>query len=87
MIALWPHPYFLARLYRCPRPFHPGPTTSLPRHAPAPPPFRLGVSKDTISLALGHSCGSRVTSIYINTDLAAVDDANRKVLDAVFGER
>lgn len=79
--------YFMARMNRCLHQLHPGLTTYYARHTWATLAFRLGVPKDTISLALGHSFGSRVTSIYINTDLAAVDEANRKVLDAVFGER
>ena len=79
--------YFMARMNRCLRQLHPSLTTYYARHTWATLAFRLGVSKDTISLALGHSFGSRVTSIYINTDLAAVDEANRKVLDAVFGEK
>ena len=77
--------YFMARMNRCLRKLHPSLTTYYARHTWATLAFRLGVSKDTISLALGHSFGSRVTSIYINTDLAAVDKANRLVLDAVFG--
>lgn len=77
--------YFMARMNRCLRQLHPSLTSYYARHTWATLAFRLGVSKDTISLALGHSFGSRVTSIYINTDLAAVDKANRLVLDAVFG--
>ena len=77
--------YFMARMNRCLRQLHPSLTTYYARHTWATLAFRLGVPKDTISLALGHSFGSRVTSIYINTDLALVDDANRKVLDFVFG--
>ena len=78
--------YFMARMNRCLRQLHPSLTTYYARHTWATLAYRLGISKDTISLALGHSFGSRVTSIYINTDLAAVDKANRLVLDAVFGD-
>lgn len=46
----------------------------------------LGISKDVISLALGHSFGVKVTDSYINYDLKKIDEANRKVLDAVFGK-
>lgn len=77
--------YFMARMNRCLRKLHPNLTTYYARHSWATIAFRLGIPKDTISLALGHSFGSRVTSIYINTDLTLVDDANRKVLDFVFG--
>ena len=38
---------------------------------------------DVISQALGHSMGSKVTMIYINTDSRKVDEANRKVIDCV----
>ena len=77
--------YFMARMNRCLRQLLPNITTYYARHSWATIAFRLGIPKDTISLALGHSFGSRVTSIYINTDLTLVDDANRKVLDFVFG--
>lgn len=53
------------------------------RHTWATIAFSLGISKDTISLALGHSFGVRVTSTYINADLSAVDVANRMVVDWV----
>lgn len=43
------------------------------------------IPKDVISLALGHSDGSKVTSVYIHTDMAVVDDANRKVIDYILG--
>lgn len=76
--------YFMARMNRCLRTLVPSLTTYYARHTWATLAFRLGVSKDVISLALGHSFGSRVTSIYINTDLAQVDAANRLVLDYVF---
>lgn len=60
-----------------------GLTTYYARHTWATLAFKLGISKDTISLALGHSFGVRVTSTYINADLSKVDEANRKVLDYV----
>ena len=60
-----------------------GLTTYYARHTWATIAFKLGISKDTISLALGHSFGIRVTSTYINADLTRVDEANRKVLDYV----
>lgn len=48
----------------------------------------LGISKDIISQALGHSLGSQITEIYIDKDPKLVDDANRKVLDWVlYGRR
>lgn len=57
------------------------------RHTWATLAFKLGISKDTISLALGHSFGNRVTSIYINEDLSAVDEANRKLIDWVLYDK
>lgn len=44
----------------------------------------LDIPKETISAALGHEIGSRVTSIYIDFDRRKVDEANRRVLDWVF---
>lgn len=41
------------------------------------------ISKDDVSLALGHSNGLAVTSIYINPSLKKIDEANRKVIDFV----
>ena len=43
----------------------------------------LGASMDTISAALGHKYGSRVTAIYINPDQKRVDDLNRRMLDLI----
>ena len=56
------------------------------RHSWATIAFSIGISKDVISLALGHSNGSQVTSIYINPDLKQIDNANRRVIDYVCGK-
>lgn len=61
----------------------PGLTTYYARHTWATLAFSIGIPKDTISLALGHSFGVRVTSTYINADLSKVDEANRRLLDYV----
>ena len=53
------------------------------RHTWASIAFEAGVSKDVISLALGHSNGVKVTDIYIKYDWTKVDEANRKVLDYI----
>jgi hypothetical protein len=45
--------------------------------------FNIGIQKDVVSLALGHSFGVRVTDTYINADLSRVDEANRRVIDYV----
>ena len=42
----------------------------------------IGVAKETISRALGHST-SNVTDIYINYNNRIVDEANRKVIDFI----
>lgn len=57
-------------------------TTYWARHSWATIASRLGVSKDTIALALGHG-NNTVTDIYIEYDMKVVDEANRKVLDYV----
>lgn len=61
----------------------PGLTTYYARHSWATLAFSIGIPKDTISLALGHSFGVRVTSTYINADLSKVDESNRRLLDYV----
>jgi integrase len=43
----------------------------------------LDVSKDTVSEALGHSYGSKITSVYINFDQKKVDIANRRLIDLI----
>ncbi len=45
----------------------------------------LGYSKDLIAEALGHEYGNRVTGIYLdNYDKRSIDEANEKVIAAVF---
>ena len=41
------------------------------------------IPKDDIAAALGHG-GKTVTDIYINEDLAKIDEANRKVLNVIY---
>ena len=53
------------------------------RHSWATIAYSLDVPKDIISQALGHNIGSDTTSIYIENDQKKVDEANRKVLDAL----
>lgn len=66
---------------------HEGLTSYYARHTWATLAFKLGIPKDTISMALGHSFGIRVTDTYINADLSAVDEANRKVIDFVLYDK
>lgn len=58
-------------------------TTYWARHSWATIARKIGVSKDDIALALGHSNGHEVTDIYIDEDLEKIDIANRKVIDWV----
>lgn len=55
------------------------------RHTWATIAHKIGVSKDVISMALGHSFGVATTDIYINYDNDKIDEANRKVIDYVNG--
>lgn len=57
-------------------------TTYWARHSWATIARKIGISKDTIALALGHGHHD-VTDIYIEYDMQEVDEANRKVLDYV----
>ena len=59
-------------------------TTYWARHSWATVAASLDIPKETIAAALGHG-GNTVTDIYIDFDQKKVDDANRKVLDYVFG--
>lgn len=64
-----------------------GLTSYYARYSWASIAFNLGISKDVVSLALGHSFGVRVTDTYINADLSRVDEANRKVIDYVLHDK
>ena len=68
---------------------HPGCTMYYARHTWATIAYSLGISMDTISRALGHSfaTGAAVTAVYVQADNAAVDAANRKVIDYTLGRR
>ena len=46
----------------------------------------LDIPRETIAHALGHG-NDTVTDIYIDFDKKKVDEANRKVLDFVFGKK
>lgn len=58
-------------------------TTYFARHSWATIAYDLGISKDVIAQALGHSDGHDTTNIYIKEDNRLVDEANRRVLDWV----
>lgn len=58
------------------------------RHSWASLAYEVGVSVDVIGQSLGHSDGGhKVTWIYIKPDQRKVDEANRKVIDFVLGEK
>ena len=46
----------------------------------------LDIPKDTISEALGHVHGSKITGVYIKFSRDKIDEANRKVIDYVLGK-
>lgn len=65
-----------------------GVTTYFARHSWATIAYDLGISKDVIAQALGHSDGHDTTNIYIREDSRKVDEANRRVIDWVlYGKR
>lgn len=43
----------------------------------------LDIPKETVSAALGHTMGSRITAVYINFDRKKVDVANRRLIDLI----
>jgi integrase len=43
----------------------------------------LDIPKETVSAALGHAMGSRITAVYINFDRKKVDVANRRLIDLI----
>lgn len=53
------------------------------RHTWATIAYEIGIPKDVISQALGHSSGNEITEIYIRRDEKKVDAANRRVLNYV----
>ena len=57
------------------------------RHTWATIASELNAPYDLISAALGHNHGEAVTNIYINFNMAKVDDLNRQVLDYVFYDK
>lgn len=62
-------------------PLLPDNTAYWARHSWATIAHKVGIEKDVISMALGHSFGADVTDVYIDYDAEKVDAANRRVLD------
>lgn len=65
------------------KPVFPQLTTYWARHTWATIAAGLDIPKETISEALGHEIGSKITSIYINFDKKKVDEANRKIINHI----
>jgi integrase len=68
-------------------PLFPYLTSYWARHTWATLAAELEIPKETISAALGHEIGSRITSIYIDYDQRKVDAANRRVIDCIVAKK
>lgn len=68
------------------QPIAPDISTYWSRHTWATIAAELDIPKETISEALGHEIGSRITSIYIKFNQKKVDEANRRVIDYLLGK-
>lgn len=53
------------------------------RHSWATLAYELDIPMEVIAQGLGHSYGSKTTSVYIRPNQQKADDANRKVIDAL----
>lgn len=58
-------------------------TTYWARYSWATYAAQIDIPKDTISEALGHSYGNKITAVYIEYDKSKIDAANRRVIDWV----
>ena len=76
----------IPRLEKKITPVIPGLTTYCARHSWATYAYQIGVPLDVISQALGHSDGNRTTLIYVKREREKVDEANRMVIDYLFGQ-
>lgn len=56
------------------------------RHTWATLAADLDIPIETIAAALGHSMGNPTTAIYINFNRRKIDEANRRVIDYVYGK-
>ena len=54
------------------------------RHTWATIAADLDIPVETISMALGHKAGYKITNVYIKFNHKKIDEANRKVIDHVF---
>lgn len=63
-------------------------TTYWARYSWATYAAQIDIPKDTISEALGHSYGNKITAVYIEYDKSKIDAANRRVIDwVIYGIR
>lgn len=65
------------------KPLCPQVTTYWARYSWATYAAELDIPKDTISEALGHEYGSKITGVYIKFSRDKIDAANRKVIDYI----
>lgn len=63
--------------------FFPGLSSNWARHSWATIGISLDIPKETIAKGMGH--GGGLTDIYIDFDMRKVDEANRKIIDAICG--
>ena len=64
----------------------PGTTMYYARHSWASVANKLGVPNETIALGLAHKYGGLTNQVYVQKDYALLDEANRKILDYVYGK-
>jgi integrase len=57
------------------------------RHTWATIAANMEIPIETIALGLGHAVGNAMTNVYIRPDLRRLDEANRRVMDAVTGRK
>lgn len=64
----------------------PGTTMYYARHSWASVANKLGVPNETIALGLAHKYGGLTNQVYVQKDYELLDEANRKILDYVYGK-
>ena len=80
------HHTFMYKMNKQLKQIIPGISTYWARHTWATFAAELDVPIEVISQGLGHSFGSKTTAIYIKPNPRKVDEANRKVIDYVWGK-
>lgn len=77
---------YLGNHHKAMQPLQEGLTLYWARYSWATYAAELDIPKDTISEALGHSYGAKVTGVYIKFSQNKIDAANRKVIDYVLNK-